>query len=51
MFYVNALQAAAIRRARDVGGDLSAVVEFRVQFPGMILDDQTAMVCARTIAA
>jgi hypothetical protein len=51
MFFVNAVQAAAIRRAHEVGGDLGAVAEFHIQFPDIGDDAAAAALCARMIAA
>lgn len=45
---VNEETAAAIRRAWDEGGELSAVVELRRHFP-LISDGETARRCVRTI--
>ena len=49
MFCVDASAAAAIRRAFDEGGELSAAVELRRHFPG-IVDNANARRCARAIA-
>jgi hypothetical protein len=49
MFLVNAAAAAAIRRAYEVDGEPGAVAELRVQFPEVV-DDETALLCARMIA-
>lgn len=48
MFTVDAATAAAIRKAYDEGGELSAVVELRRHFPG-ITDNENARLCVRTI--
>ncbi|MDQ2802059.1 MAG: hypothetical protein M3Y41_04990 [Pseudomonadota bacterium] len=40
--------AAAIRRAWDEGGELSAVIELRRHFP-LITDGEAARRCVRTI--
>ena len=45
---VNEETAAAIRRAWDEGGELSAVVELRRHFP-LITDGENARRCVRTI--
>jgi hypothetical protein len=49
MFCVDDLAAEAIRRAFDEGGELSAAVELRRHFPG-IIDNASARRCARAIA-
>jgi len=49
MFCVSEAEAAAIRKAYDEGGELSAVVELRRRFPG-IADNENARLCVRTIA-
>jgi len=49
MFTVDEATAAAIRKAYDEGGELSAVVELRRHFPG-ITDNENARLCVRTIA-
>jgi hypothetical protein len=49
MFLVNAATVAAIRLAHEVHGDPGAVAELRVHFPAG-MDDETALLCARTIA-
>jgi hypothetical protein len=49
MFCVDETTAAAIRRAYEEEGELSAVVALRRFFPG-IMDDANARRCARTIA-
>ncbi len=41
--------AAAIRRAWDEGGELSAVIELRRHFP-LISDGENARWCVRTLA-
>lgn len=48
MFMVDEGTAAAIRRAWEEGGELSAVVELRRHFP-LITDGETARRCVRTI--
>jgi hypothetical protein len=50
MFVVTEAEAAAIRSAFDRGGELSAAVELRRLFPG-VMDNAAARECARTIAA
>ena len=50
MFTVSESAAEAIRRAYQDGGELSAVVELRRQFPG-ITDNENARLCVRTIAS
>jgi hypothetical protein len=50
MFLVNTAQAAAIRLACEVHGDPGAMAEVRTQFPRVVMDDETALLCARTIA-
>jgi hypothetical protein len=50
MFLVNTVQADAIRRAYEAGGDSEALAEFRFRFQGL-LGDEMALLCARTIAA
>jgi hypothetical protein len=50
MFIVSEEAAAAIRTAFDHGGELSAAIELRRLFPG-IIDNAKARDCARTIAA
>jgi len=50
MFTVDEATAAAIRKAYDEGGELSAVVELRRHFPG-ITDNENARLCVRTIAS
>jgi hypothetical protein len=49
MFAVTEAEAAAIRAAFERGGELSAAVELRRLFPGL-MDNATARQCARTIA-
>jgi hypothetical protein len=49
MFVVTESDAAAIRTAYERGGELSAAVELRRLFPG-IIDNVQARECARTIA-
>jgi hypothetical protein len=49
MFCIDDLTAEAIRRAFDEGGELSAAVELRRHFPG-IIDNANARRCARAIA-
>jgi hypothetical protein len=49
MFVVSETEAAAIRRAFDRGGELSAAVELRRLFPA-ITDNVQARECARIIA-
>lgn len=49
MFVVTEADAAAIRAAFDRGGDLSAAVELRRLFPG-VMDTAKARECAQTIA-
>jgi hypothetical protein len=49
MFVVTEADAAAIRAAFERGGELSAEVELRRLFPGVI-DNAKARRCARTIA-
>jgi hypothetical protein len=50
MFTVTEVEAEAIRRAYETGGELSAVVELRRYFPG-IADNENARLCVRTIAS
>jgi alkanesulfonate monooxygenase SsuD/methylene tetrahydromethanopterin reductase-like flavin-dependent oxidoreductase (luciferase family) len=50
MFTVSESVAEAIRRAYEAGGELSAVVELRRHFPG-IIDNENARLCVRTIAS
>jgi hypothetical protein len=49
MFLVDSVAAAAIRQAYDLNGEPGALAEMRKRFPG-IVDDETARLCARTIA-
>jgi hypothetical protein len=49
MFLVDSVAAAAIRQAYNVAGEPGALAELRKRFPG-IVDDETARLCARTIA-
>ena len=49
MFTVDEATAAAIRKAYLESGELSAVVELRRHFPG-IVDNENARRCVRTIA-
>src|SRR3978361_2030581 len=50
MFVVDEPTAAAIRKAYLESGELSAVVELRRRFPG-IVDNENARLCVRTIAS
>ena len=50
MFTVTEVEAEAIRRAYETGGELSAVVELRRYFPGTA-DNENARLCVRTIAS
>jgi hypothetical protein len=50
MFSVDEPTAAAIRKAYDESGELSAVVELRRHFPG-ISDNENARLCVRSIAS
>jgi hypothetical protein len=50
MYVVTEADAAAIREAYETGGELSAAVELRRRFPG-IVDNATAREQARRIAA
>ena len=50
MFTVDEATAAAIRRAFNESGELSAVVELRRHFP-LIADNEQARVCVRAIAS
>jgi hypothetical protein len=50
MFTVDEPTAAAIRKAYEESGELSAVVELRRHFPG-IADNENARLCVRTIAS
>jgi hypothetical protein len=49
MFVVSEEAAAAIRTAYEQDGELSAAIELRRLFPG-IIDNAKARDCARTIA-
>ena len=49
MFSVTETEAAAIRRVFEEEGELSATIELRRHFPG-IMDNAKARECARTIA-
>lgn len=49
MFSVDEATAAAIRKAFEESGELSAVAELRRHFPG-IADNENARLCVRTIA-
>ena len=49
MFVVTEAEAAAIRAAFEQRGELSAAVELRRLFPG-VLDNREARECARAIA-
>ena len=49
MFCVSEADATAIRAAYEQGGELSAAVELRRLFPG-IIDNENARRCARSIA-
>jgi hypothetical protein len=49
MFVVTEADAAAIRAIFDEEGELSAAIELRRRFPG-IIDNVKARACARTIA-
>jgi hypothetical protein len=50
MFVVDEPNAAAIRKAYLESGELSAVVELRRHFPG-IVNNENARLCVRTIAS
>jgi hypothetical protein len=50
MFVVDEQTAEAIRKAYFESGELSAVVELRRHFPG-IVDNENARLCVRTIAS
>jgi hypothetical protein len=50
MYVVTEADAAAIRKAYETGGELSAAVELRPRFPG-ITDNAAAREQARRIAA
>jgi hypothetical protein len=49
MFVVDEPTAVAIRKAYLESGELSAVIELRRHFPG-IMDNENARLCVRTIA-
>jgi len=49
MFVITQADAAAIRAIFDEEGELSAAIELRRRFPGVI-DNMKARACARTIA-
>ena len=49
MFCVDESTAEAIRRAYNESGELSAMVELRRHFPG-IMDNANARLCVRIIA-
>ena len=49
MFCVSEADAAAIRTAYEQDGELSAAIELRRLFPG-IVDNEKARMCARSIA-
>jgi hypothetical protein len=49
MFVVTEADAAAIRTAYEQDGELSAAIEVRRRFPG-IIDNEKARQCARNIA-
>ena len=49
MFVVTEADATAIRSIYEQEGELSAVIEVRRRFPG-IVDNEKARQCARTIA-
>ena len=50
MFVVTEADAAAIRAIFDGHGELSAAIELRRRFPG-IIDNENARACARSIAS
>ena len=50
MYVVTEADATAIREAYETGGELSAAIELRRRFPG-IIDNATARAQARRIAA
>jgi hypothetical protein len=50
MFLVNETDAAAIRAIFNEHGELSAAIELRRRFPG-IIDNENARACARSIAS
>jgi hypothetical protein len=49
MFSVDEPTAAAIRKAFEESGELSAIVELRRHFPGL-KDNENARICVRAIA-
>jgi len=49
MFTVTEAESAAIRAVFDQEGEVSAAIELRRRFPG-IIDNMEARACARTIA-
>lgn len=49
MFVVTEADAAAIRAIYEQDGELSAAIELRRRFPG-IIDNEKARLCARSIA-
>jgi hypothetical protein len=49
MFVVTEADAAAIRTAYEQDGELSAAIELRRRFPG-IIDNENARACVRSIA-
>jgi len=49
MFVITEADGAAIRAIFDEEGELSAAIELRRRFPG-VLDNMKARACARTIA-
>jgi hypothetical protein len=49
MFVVTEADAAAIRTVYEQDGELSAAIELRRRFPG-IIDNEKARQCARSIA-
>ena len=49
MFVVTEADAPAIRAIFDEHGELSAAIELRRRFPG-IIDNENARACARSIA-
>ena len=50
MFVVDEATAAAIRKAYDESGELSAMIELRRHFPG-IADNENARRCVRSIVS
>jgi hypothetical protein len=50
MFTVNEVEAAAIRRAWNEGGELAAVAELRRHFP-LISDGEATRRCVRAIVS